>query len=115
MSNDAMLAMAVWITAIALSVAVVLYRHALTRVEPRNAADNGGHTGLSRSALQFLMRKHPETAFALLAVKVALDAVAVAALTVYLLAQAPASWVFVPSLLGAPALPCFCRWPSTRC
>ena len=99
-----MLAMAVWITAIALSVAVVLYRHALTRVEPRNAADNGGHTGLSRSALQFLMRKHPETAFTLLAVKVALDAVAVAALTVYLLAQAPAAWVFVPSLLGATGL-----------
>lgn len=99
-----MIAMAVWIVAIALSTAVVLYRHALTRVESRNGSANGEHSGLSRSALQALMRRHLETAFTLLTVKVVLDGIAVVALTSYLLVQDPAAWLFAISLLGVTGL-----------
>ncbi len=79
---------------------MILYRHALTRVESRNGAANGEHTGLSRSALQALMRKPMETAFTLLMVCVALHGIGIVALTAYLLARDPNTWLFVLSLLG---------------
>ena len=85
----------VWMAALALSTVVALYRHALTRVELRNGASTGEHTGLSRGALQALMRKPLETAFTLLMVKVALDGIGIVALTAYLLARDPAAWLFV--------------------
>ena len=93
-----------WIVVLALSTAVALYRHALTRVESRYGASNGEHTGLSRGALQALMRKPLETAFTLLMVKVALDGIGIVALTAYLLARDPAAWAFVLSLLGGIGL-----------
>ncbi len=99
-----MLALTVWIVAVALSTAVLLYRYALMRVESRNGSANGDHTGVSRSALQALMRRHTETAFTLLAVKVLLDVVAVVALTLYLLLRDPAAWVFALSLVGGTGL-----------
>ncbi|MDE2802790.1 MAG: CBS domain-containing protein, partial [Chloroflexota bacterium] len=104
MSSDAMLAMAVWIIAIVLSTAVLLYRHALTRVESRNGNANGNHTGLSRSALQALMSKHMETAFTLFAVKVALDGIAIVALILYLSLQDTATWIFALSFVGGTGL-----------
>lgn len=94
----------VWIAALALSTVVALYRHALTRVELRNGASTGEHTGLSRGALQALMRKPLETAFTLLMVKVALDGIGIVALTAYLLARDPAAWLFVLSLMGGIGL-----------
>ena len=99
-----MLAMAVWIIAIVLSTAVLLYRHALTRVESRNGNANGNHTGLSRSALQALMSKHMETAFTLFAVKVALDGIAIVALILYLSLQDTATWIFALSFVGGTGL-----------
>ena len=90
----------IWLVALPLSAAVILYRHALTRAESRSGSANGEHTGFSRSALQALMRTPMETAFTLLMVKVVLDAISIVALTAYLLARDPAAWAFVLSLLG---------------
>ena len=90
----------IWLVALPLSAAVILYRHALTRAESRSGSANGEHTGFSRSALQALMRTPMETAFTLLMVKVVLDAISLVALTAYLLARDPAAWAFVLSLMG---------------
>ena len=90
----------IWLVALPLSAAVILYRHALTRAESRSGSANGEHTGFSRSALQALMRTPMETAFTLLMVKVVLDAISIVALTAYLLARDPSAWAFVLSLLG---------------
>ena len=90
----------IWLVALPLSAAVILYRHALTRAESRSGSANGEHTGFSRSALQALMRTPMETAFTLLMVTVVLDAISIVALTAYLLARDPAAWAFVLSLLG---------------
>ncbi len=100
MDSNAIIPLIIWLIVLPLSAAVILYRHALTRVASRNGASNGEHTGLSRGALQALMRKPMETAFTLLMVGVALYGAGIAALTAYLLARDPAAWAFVLSLVG---------------
>ena len=100
MESNVAIPLIIWLVALPLSAAVILYRHALTRAESRSGSANGEHTGFSRSALQALMRTPMETAFTLLMVKVVLDAISIVALTAYLLARDPAAWAFVLSLLG---------------
>ena len=100
MESNVAIPLIIWLVALPLSAAVILYRHALTRAESRSGSANGEHTGFSRSALQALMRTPMETAFTLLMVTVVLDAISIVALTAYLLARDPAAWAFVLSLLG---------------
>ncbi len=100
MDSNVVIPLVIWLIVLPLSAAVVLYRHALTRVESRNGASSGEHTGLSQGALQALMRRPMETAFTLLMVSVALYGLGVVALTAYLLARDPVAWAFVLSLVG---------------
>lgn len=103
-NTTVVIALVIWAIAQGLSIAVTLYRHALTRVESRNGVENGSHTGLSRSALGALVRAPLETAFTLLMVRVVLDGIGIIALTAYLLERDPAAWAFVLSLMGGLGL-----------